>query len=140
MEPSPRREARGRRGRRVGPHGPRPEPMPPVATFRGKLPCLGGATHQSFLNVGVALRSHHKEGMQSRARGVSGGRAISPWGGPSPLTRGGSAAPFTGAQHAKVPETRGWLLGAITQKLYKGERGGLPKARCTALGLCCMAR
>ena len=32
--------------------------------------------------------------------------------------------PFMGAQHAKVPRTWGWLLGAITQKGRRGKPGG----------------
>ena len=34
--------------------------------------------------------------------------------------------PFMGGQHAKVPRTWGWLLGAITQKGRRGKPGGPP--------------
>ena len=53
-----------------------------------------------------------------------------PWGGQGPL------APAWGAQCAKVPRTRVWLLGAITQKGLGGGPVGQPGGRAPLPGPC----
>ena len=81
---------------------------------------------QSSLSEGVAPRNHHTKGMQ----GVPGGASHPPG-----LGHLGPLAPLWGPnmpkfQRTKVAQTRGWLLGAITQKGGRGE----PEGRATSLG------
>ena len=100
--------------------------VPPGAQARAPYPREGlpgpygpftGAHHAKVLLKAITQKLYKGEWGGE----PGGGARHPPWAGPHPWGGLGLLDPARGAQHSKVPRTRVWLFGAITQKLYKGE-------------------